>query len=252
MRPYLREKVAWPQVGNRPGQLVGRLPEADQVRLLGQGGCADDFVRGEGVFDQTVREEGRPTLYGDPGLKDRDKYVEFIRDGCKRGVFRFGRKHVESVSVFFVTKKDGTLRLIIDCRRSNQRFHRPPSVNLFSAAGFGEIRCEPGRELFYGEVDVKNAFYQHGLPRWLSEFFCLPFVTGSELQSMGVDTLDGCRLEPGERVYAQLAVAPMGWNWALYLVQAAHTHILARAVAANRRAVEFQPAPRPEDGACTP
>ena len=145
MRPYLREKVAWPQVGSRPGQLVDRLPEADQVRLLDQGGCADDFVRSESVFDQTVREEGRPTLYGDPGLKDRDKYVEFIRDGCKRGVFRFGRKHV-----------DGTLRLIIDCRRSNQRFHKPPSVNLFSAAGFGEIRCEPGKELSYGKVDVKR------------------------------------------------------------------------------------------------
>ena len=221
MRPYLREKVAWPDVGSHPKPLVDRLPDADQQRLRRdclneQGGCASDFVRSQSEFDELTRECGRPTVYGDPVFKrDRSQYLQFVADGVKRGAFSFGKKRRESVEVFFVAKKDGTLRLIVDCRRSNQRFKPPPGVKLFSAAGFGEVRCETGRPLFFAEVDVRHAFYQHGLPGWLREYVCLPGVTGAELKSIGIFELFGRFLADDEIIYPQMAVVPMGWCWAL-------------------------------------
>ena len=255
MRPYLREKVAWPDVGNHPKPLVDRLPEADQQRLLRdclhkQDGCADDFVRSESEFNDLIRECGRPTVYGDPIFKrDRSQYLQFVADGVKRGVFSLGTKRRESVDVFFVCKKDGTLRLIVDCRHSNQRFKPPPGVSLFSAAGFGEVRCESGRPLYYAEVDVRHAFYQHAMPWWLREYFCLPSVTGAELKSVGIYKLAGRFLADDEIIFPQMAVVPMGWCWALYLVQTAHAAILKSELDSERCAVDFVPPPRPEDGA---
>eukprot|EP00974_Lingulodinium_polyedra_P039308 3768242-Lingulodinium_polyedra.AAC.1 len=91
-----------------------------------------------------VRRERRagqlPNLYGDPALYgERKEYVEFVKEGLKRGIFRLGRRRKERVKAFFVAKKSGALRLILDCRRSNQHFHAPPPVALFSAGGFGEV-----------------------------------------------------------------------------------------------------------------
>ena len=120
-------------------------------------------------------------MYGDKVLEhDRSAYVQFVKDGLSRGVLRLGARRREKVKVFFVVKKDGTLRLILDCRRSNVHFADPPRAALFSAASVGESEVPAGESVFYSQVDVENAFYQHALPRWLSEYFCLPGVSAGE------------------------------------------------------------------------
>ena len=45
--------------------------------------------------------------------------------------------------MFFVHKKTpGTMRLIIDARQTNMRFHSPPTVSLVTAEGFSMIEVE--------------------------------------------------------------------------------------------------------------
>ena len=151
------------------------------------------------------------------------------------------------MKLFFVAKKDGKLRLVIDCRRSNQHFRTPPCTRLFSGAGFTEVCADKGAELYFAGVDVKCAFYQHAIPSWLSELFCLDGIKAGEL---GISSVDGQPVEPNRTIYPQLAVVPMGWSWALALVQAAHENLLDESVllSRSRRAVDFAPPPKPRDG----
>ena len=157
VRPYARDLVSWPDAGNRPRQLADRLTPADQRLLLGH---ERGVLLTREEFTDRVKTEGSPSLYGDEVLsKDRDSYISFISDGIKRGIFKLGRRCKESARTFFVAKKDGRLRLVIDCRRANQRFRAPPKVGLFSAAGFGGLEVRAGPAINFAAVDVRNAFY---------------------------------------------------------------------------------------------
>ena len=62
-----------------------------------------------------------------------------------------------------------SLRQVLDWRRSNMHFCEPPRTALHSAASAGDAEVDEGAELFFSQVDVENAFYQHGIPGWLSE-----------------------------------------------------------------------------------
>ncbi|CAK0876757.1 unnamed protein product [Prorocentrum cordatum] len=196
-------------------------------------------------FDEAVETEGRPTLYMDPVLeRNRPLYLDFIQSGISRGVFVLGKERTEDVSAFFVAKKDERIRMVLDCRRSNQRFQPPPSVSLFSAAGFADLEVPKDAPLYCAGVDVQNAFYQHKLPAYLRSYFCLPKVTAGEL---GISRLDGRRVPPWACLYPQLAVVPTGWSWALFFVQKAHerTLDLHDALKPELRAVDFVPVPSP-------
>ncbi|CAK0901948.1 unnamed protein product, partial [Prorocentrum cordatum] len=214
---YEPHLVSWPNLGNEPGWLADRFGPRDRCSLLD---LDHALVLPPQSFDAVVEEDGGPTLYMGPLLeRGRTLYVEFAKSGISRGVFVPGKTRVEDVGVFFVAKKDSRIIMFLDCRRSNQRFQPSPPVSLFSAAGFTDLEAPPGTSLYFAGVDVQNAFYQHKLPAYLRPPFCLPAVTAGEL---GISKLDGRRAAPWTRLYPQLAVAPMGWNWALYFVQRAH------------------------------
>ena len=44
-----------------------------------------------------------------------------------------------------------------------------------------EVEAGPGRPLWYAGVDVRNAFFQHWLPAWVSSYFGLDPVSAGEL-----------------------------------------------------------------------
>jgi len=72
-------------------------------------------------------------------LKRRATYVHFVIDLKRRGLLRFTRDPLELVGVFFVSKKSGALRLIIDARRSNAWFRPSRPVTLLTSEGLGSI-----------------------------------------------------------------------------------------------------------------
>ena len=106
------------------------------------------------------------------------------------------------VKLFFVLKKDNSLRLIVDCRRSNQHFVEAPRSHLFSGPSFAEVHISPEAQLWFSAIDVQNAFYQHVIPTWMSEVFAMdPLPAGS----LGIETLEGTRVHPRTNIYPQLA-----------------------------------------------
>ena len=81
-----------------------------------------------------------------------------------------------AAGTLFVTKKDGTLRLIVDARRTNSRFRRPPGVSLCTSESLSRLavrvpddfegdagdaeRLLDSLRIALGAVDVKDAFHR--------------------------------------------------------------------------------------------
>eukprot|EP00959_Pyramimonas_sp_CCMP1952_P286568 5992476-Pyramimonas_sp.AAC.1 len=98
--------------------------------------------------------------------------MESVKSGISRGVFAAGKTRIEGAGVFFAAKEDARIRMVLDCRKSNQR--SPPPVNLCSAAGFADLEVPEGTPLYFAGGDVQNAFYQHKIPAYPRPLFCLP------------------------------------------------------------------------------
>ena len=81
--------------------------------------------------------------------------------------------------VFFVTNKpkDGKVRqrLVIDARRSNRLFRKPPWCPLSS--GEGLARMEVNGVCFTAQEDVKDFFNRLGISAELSRYFGFPKVS---------------------------------------------------------------------------
>ena len=56
---------------------------------------------------------------------DINMYHNFIYDLWTKGMIKFGKEKKAGITPFFVTKKDGRLRLVLDCRSANQFFFLP-------------------------------------------------------------------------------------------------------------------------------
>ena len=65
-----------------------------------------------------------------------------MKEMYSRGLLRFTRNPLSYVGVFFVKRKDGTIRLILDARRTNRLFRKPPHVELLTAEGLGKIEVQ--------------------------------------------------------------------------------------------------------------
>jgi len=223
VRPYDKDLVAWPEIGDQPVPL-SKTGSPSLLRLIG--GPPSAWMWSETELKKRLVEEPMPRLYKDEVFaRDRSAYLGFCREGLARGIFTVGRKRKGKVEPFFVIKKNGMLRIIMDCRQVNRLFKKPPGVNLFSGAGHVEVWAGTENELFFGGADVAHAFYQHELPVELRPLFSLPAVTASEI---GISQVGGMYVGQQTRLYPQLRVVPMGWNWAMWIVQRVHESILLR------------------------
>ena len=99
----------------------------------------------------------------------------------EKGILQTTTRPAEHASLFFVHKKDGAQRMIVDCRRANQRFRRPPGVSLATPESFSQLECEPGLRLFAAEIDVDNCFHRLRIREDLGRYFSLPPVRAGEL-----------------------------------------------------------------------
>ena len=124
-----------------------------------------------------------------------------------RGVVDFSRttKGVELIEFFFVPKKDGKLRMVADCRRSNCRFSDPASVSLCTGETLGALELEEDASLFLEEADLCNAFYHLQLPKELRQFFSLRPVRAG---AVGITELDGKAVTAETMLHPRLAVVP--------------------------------------------
>ena len=64
-------------------------------------------------------------MKGDPSA-----YEDFIKMMLDAGIIRFGRQSQVMVKPFFVHKKGGRLRLILECRPANRHFKEATRARL--------------------------------------------------------------------------------------------------------------------------
>ena len=177
---YVREKISLPQNRGEPVQLSEILPEHERQCLL-------DFEKEMMLSDEEkagVLERGVEGLcHTDPLLSNSPKrYHGFISDLYRAGLSRFTTTPRVQIGAFFVTKKNGKQRLIIDCRRTNLLFKTPPNTLMGTMETWGRIEVAEDRDLFIAQEDVKDYFYRLGIPDKMGEYFCLPAIDPHLLQ----------------------------------------------------------------------
>jgi len=218
--PFDMSLVSLPEAGNEPVPLE---------ELWGPGGHeqVSEFIFSKllprGDADAKLLSAPR-VPYHDPVLRRGSKqYLRLIRRLHAAGMIEFSRSCAEKVGLFFVRKKSGKLRLVIDARRSNCWFRESDSVDLATGTSLGEIHVEPGDTMYIGHVDICDAFYHFGLPVELRQYFGLDEVRAADV---GITQIDGIAVRPDELVFPLLTVLPMGWTHALKWCQSLHERIM--------------------------
>ena len=81
-------------------------------------------------FSDMETRLGPAGRYVDPVFQQSLRHdVGFVSDLVKVGSVSFVEDAVEHVGLFFVAKKPGSQRVIVDARASNRHFLRPPSAH---------------------------------------------------------------------------------------------------------------------------
>ena len=151
---YQSGKIALPKVGGSAILLSDALPPAYR-KLLGDDGTGLMLPSAEAAAARADLGLGEAAL--DPIIRRSPcKYAEFLTAAYDSGVLEVSSDVSSHVGVFFVHKKDGTLRVIFDPRWVNAGFRRPDSVALSSGENLGDIELQPDEVLFSAEGDVEN------------------------------------------------------------------------------------------------
>ncbi|CAK0795370.1 unnamed protein product, partial [Prorocentrum cordatum] len=218
--PYDDMKASLPMSGNRP------VPLAE---LFGAGGQAevDGFLGSHLLKSEAASHnlKGAPReTYMDEVLRNSPRaYQRLVKRLERARMIDYTVQPQEFCSLFFVRKKNGSQRLVVDCRRSNCWFSAADPVQLSTGAGHGNLEVPDGARLCVGHVDIKDAFYHFELPERVRNLFALPAVPA---WVAGLAEVGGVRVSPGTSVYPRLRVLPMGWSHALWVCQTLHRRII--------------------------
>ena len=220
------------------------LPSADNFAvpledLIGTSGgdLVGEFCRSRlRSVDEAKRalvSAGVRQAYSDPLLRDPRIYQQFVKRLLSADLVELvDEPPTEMVEAFFVGKKDGRMRMVIDCRRANCWFVVPDRTRLCTAEALSRVELAPNSVLHVSTADLKDAFYHFQLPANLRKFFgmrplILDDVTGEQWGT-----------KRGRRVFPRLKVLPMGWSHALFWCQAIHQRIVQEAGASPETCLE--------------
>ncbi|CAK0839763.1 unnamed protein product, partial [Prorocentrum cordatum] len=195
-----------PALLSLPDVSAAPVPLAD---VWGEGGLPLAVVWGEGgqakveqfvlqsLMDPSeaearLRQSSIPVPYSDPLLRDQRRWSSFVQLLYERRLVDFSLEDGVRAEIFFVKKKGGTLRMVADCRRSNEVFTEPLGARLATGDAFGMLEmAADDSPLTVEGADLKGAFYHLELPEQL----------------------------PSAKLYPRLRVVPMGWSWAMWWCQ---------------------------------
>lgn len=246
---YERDLVSLPQCAAEPVALDQVLDNHGRELIKDTSRC---MLLSMEEWGQVCEQNQPIKTYMDVKLQsDLGAYAMFVHDLFLKGMIEFNSNPKDVVAPFFVKKKDGRQRMVLDCRAVNRRFRQPPPVAL--AAGYSWTRLElpEHSKLYVAQSDIKDYFYSLSLPEDLRSMFCLPPVPIGYLKRWQVSPSLGGEL-PGQEgwIWPSLRVVPMGWNWAMYLAQRVHQEqiLVATGISPSRILVDSAPAPSLENG----
>ena len=137
-------------------------------------------------------------------------YGQFIRDLLDRGLVELVAETDSLLGVFFVSKKDGRMRLIFDTRIANAYFTEPPHTALPSTGARAQQELLPNQQTHFSGGDIECAFYRMEVPSEACRFMTLPPVRRKFVCSDLC--IDGRAVAPDVFVSPRLRVLPMGWS----------------------------------------
>ncbi|CAK0903427.1 unnamed protein product, partial [Prorocentrum cordatum] len=197
---------------------------------------------------ERIKEAGPRRLYTDPALRNPRLYATVVRRLMSAGLVDFSSSAECYVGMFFVRKKNGSLRMILDGRHASLRFAPADPVELATGSAFAQISVDGDEPISIGGVDICDAFCQIELPQWLRRYFGLPKLRAGDL---GLTHLsDGAPVRPSAWVVPCFRCPPMGWSISLWICQSLNEAVTARALPGHfgRRLVDRRPAPDLQQG----
>ncbi|CAK0880469.1 unnamed protein product [Prorocentrum cordatum] len=144
-----------------------------------------------------IRTEGPRRLYVDPNLRNPKLYQRVLRRLVDSNLVSFQLDCECSVGLFFVHKKNGDLRMILDGRYSSLRFGEADKVELASGGAFSQIAVDGDDPIAVAGVDIADAFYNILLPPWLQKYFGLPPVRAGDFNLSHVG--EGTPVHPSQK-----------------------------------------------------
>ncbi|CAK0900803.1 unnamed protein product, partial [Prorocentrum cordatum] len=216
---YRRGEVSLPQ-GKTGGVSLLNCPgpELQAVLVSGQG-----LLRSDRDRDNVLLDAPRvPAMDVNLGKGGAD-YGRFLGELYDLGAIEVRESPQEVCGLFFAPRKDWRLRLIWDTRRPNAHFEVPPFTASPSGEALAALEIDEsiaGQRIVAPSADVEVCFYQCELPSNLRPFFALKsvdlrFLPRHVRGQVSQQATNG-------HIQFQSRVAPMGWAWAVHLVQQAH------------------------------
>ena len=175
VEPYDESRVSLPGAGHKAVPLESVLDSSTWDQLNQTTMLADaDVVE--------YRRTNEPvTTYCDVLINSSEECrLAFMKRLYEGGLLGFSRNPIERVAPFFVKKKKKSRqRLVLDCRKTNQLFRKPPQPDLGAAEVYKSLQCPPDQQVYIAEADIQNCFYEVGIDAWLSQYFCFQDVPAS-------------------------------------------------------------------------
>ena len=240
VRPYQRSLVSLPEPGSTVNDALDLLDEVGRDTVL----AFHDTMLRDFEKEPPKQMPGNITPYMDVNLKSSEElYSNFVADLWERNMLDFEAEVKSLVTPFFVTKKSGKLRMVLDCRVSNTFFKDPPDIAMPAGYSFSQLELGPNENMFVAQTDIRDYFYSIGLPKFLRSFFGLPRVNLRKVAPSHPLCQDGL-FTPVWR-YPVMRVVPMGFSWAMYIAQRVHQHqsMIAANIPMTQVLVDGRPSP---------
>ena len=218
VEPYDASRVSLPEGQSAPVPWCDALPANMREYMKLENILLDDDIPGYGQrLDSNV-------LYTDIHIaRDKQVRMSFLARLNRCGILAASKTSCGTISPFFVKKKGGRQRLVLDCRNVNECFRRPPKPEMAAAEAIQRFDNPEGSPIYIAEADIQNCFYQIGLPSDLARYFCFEHTYSREdLQQLGLSRdLDGYQLD-SDPYYLCLTALPMGFSFSFWIVQELH------------------------------
>ena len=252
VRPYNPAKFSVLTSGIEAKPLYDRLPPIGQHFM----NHASSLICREPAELERLVDAGniQPVYpYWDVNLRHRRQLrLDLFRQLMKVGLVGLRLRIKARASLFFVTKKNDQLRLVVDGREASSLHKRPPSIGLGSASAVASVdlsddalqaasSARQPAQVFGASADLRQGFYQM---TWLQmgSWFGFDYVEpASEFPGCPVyddDTGQFIMVSPETPVYAVYQGLPPGWSWSLFFCNLVTADCLAVGVG---RALNLSP-----------
>ena len=202
--PYTEDLVSWPPEGTVASPIEGLLSGADRTMVCE---WETSILRDESERRSHFTLASRVQPYLEPSLVKRPEvYSDFLRRLEAAGMLTWRVGGPSLLGTFFVRKKSGRLRLILDTRDVNSFFLLPPSTHLPSSAAFAAVETDGTKPLHFAGGDICDFFYHLSAPPGMEQWFSLPGLRGSFVPWARIPQ---GRIGPKEWAVPLLKVLPM-------------------------------------------